>query len=122
MAGKAGTLNLTINQHATFEMWLTWRTKGDPPQPIDNTGFRAIMQFRTQHDAPQIFFEATDQNGMITLQGVNGNIYVKIPAEKTSEMRAIKGVNDLLMRSPTGTIRRVVEGEFLVRPGVSKLV
>lgn len=120
MAGKAGSLNLFVNKHATFECYLTWTTGGDNPTPIDVAGFQALMQVRHSFDSPNVLFEASTTNGLITLPNILGRIVIRISSKQTGEIRFDKALYDLILKAPNGTVRRIVEGEFIVRSGMSQ--
>jgi len=69
----AGTLNIVIEQGATFQKKLTWADDIDFPasgNPIDITGYTARMQLREEKDSPDpAILELTDGNGRITIGG-----------------------------------------------------
>ena len=119
MAGRAGRLNLTINKHASFEHLLTWKESTNGA-PINVAGYQALLQVRGSPDSPNILFEMSTTNGLISLGSTNGRIELRIPAIKTSELRWDKGYYDLLMKSPANMIRRILEGEVTVLSGISR--
>jgi hypothetical protein len=118
MAGQAGTLNLYVNQHATFVCQLTWKA-GNNGQPFNVSGYQALLQARLAEGGNPVF-EASTTNGMIELGTTNGRVVIRIPADKTSDMKFNQANYDLLLQAPNGDIRRIVEGLITVRPGVSR--
>ncbi len=111
----AGTLNIAIEQGATWRRQLTWY---DPPPtgspagtqgPLkDLTGCAAHMQIRDRIGGT-VLVDLTDTAG-ITLGGVAGTIDIVITAAQTRAITGKKGVYDLYVTFPGDDERRVLEG------------
>lgn len=120
----AGTLNIVIEQGATFQKKLTWADDIDFPasgNAIDITGYTARMQLREEKDSPDpAILELTDGNGRITLGGANGEIDLFIDDADTEALTIESGFYDLEVESPAGIVTRLVEGTFQLSTEVTR--
>lgn len=114
-----GILNITINQGASWDLTLTWKT-GDPSTLVNLTGYTARMQIRKKHSAYEIAATLTTQNGKIVLGGALGTIALALTATETSALIAGKYVYDLELVSSSGYVTRLVEGSVRVSPEVTR--
>ena len=121
MAGQAGLFNIEVNQHATYNVRLTWMTTGSTPAPIDTTDHIVVLQVRAEKDSPNVLYQASTGNEKIVCGGASGHITIKIPAEDTSQMRFREAFYDVIIKRPNGDTIRFIEGTFTVRLGVSKI-
>ena len=109
----AGTLDLEIEQGATFTKVLTWKDSEDVP--INLSGFQARMQIRTTEEAADPpALALTTVNGRIALGGIAGTITLLISATDTSAITAGSYVYDLELESGGGTVTRLVKGAVTV--------
>lgn len=120
----ATTVNLTIEQGATFVMSFTWAydDNGVPGAPVDLTGTILRMQIRKGQGAP-VLVEAlnTGPNPMITHGGTNGHVDVRIPATSTDLLGGGRAVYDFEAAWPGGgDVYRVIEGQATVRPNITQ--
>ena len=111
--------NITINQYASYRLYYTWKTGGEVQTPINNTGYKVLMQVRPNVDSPAIF-EATTTKGKFVLGGLSGTVTLTMSDEDTGKLKPVNGIYDILMISPTNFVSRIMEGSFTVRPGVSR--
>jgi len=120
----AGTLNIVIEQGATFQKKLTWADDITFPlagNPIDITGYTARMQLREEKDSPDpAILELTDANGRITIGGANGEIDLFIDDADTETLTIESGFYDLEIESPAGIVTRLVEGTFQLSTEVTR--
>lgn len=114
----APVYDLTIEQGATSEIPLQW--KDAAKCPYDLTGASALLQVRSNPSAPDVLLELSTENGRIDLSKGNGQIVLLFSEVVTRALAFDAAVYDLLVRFPTGVIRRVIEGRFIVSPGVTK--
>lgn len=119
----AGTLNLTIEQGATYRNTLTWKTGATVAAalPVNLTGYTARMQFRATPDDAVIVLSLTDvlsASGQLVLGGVAGTIQIHLTATATAGLSA-GGVYDLELVNGA-EITRVVEGSYGVVPNVTR--
>ncbi|WP_453960819.1 hypothetical protein [Amorphus suaedae] len=76
-------------------------------QPIDITGFTAVLQARDRHGA--LMLDLTTDNGGIAVDGPNGRLFVSGTPAVTSAVTA-PGVYELEMTTGTDEIYRVISG------------
>ena len=120
-----GTLNLTIQQGATFSQQLTWSnpdSTGSAGTPIDLTGCSAELGIATQPgETPAYTINSTTptpNGGILTLGGSAGTIGILIPWEDTVALPS--GVYDLAILMADGvTLNRIITGSITVLPEVT---
>lgn len=85
---------------ASWDCAFTWRQYKDGPV-IDLTGYTAYLQIRTNDRRRQLLVEASSLNGLLTVDGANGEVVANIPGD---EMEIVAGNHavDLKVISPTG--------------------
>lgn len=116
----AGTRNIKIEKGATFIYNLTWKDSNN--SPVDLTDYTARMQVRQKYTSDVKLLDLTTENGGITLGGVAGTIAIVGSATDTAAIadNIKSGVYDLELISPTGTVKRLLEGEVDIRPEVTR--
>src|SRR6186713_331399 len=114
---SAFKLNLTIDQGATFDKTVTWKT-GKPALPVDLTGATARMQIRAKIDSPTVLVSLTTENGGIVLGGATGDVTMRIEAVVTAAITWRAGVYDLEIVFADSTVRRLLAGSVSVSPEV----
>lgn len=116
------TINLCVNQGATFSKVFTWwgqvYLQGQLANgPINITGYTAALQIRPYQLSTTILYDASSN---ITINGPLGQISLSIPASATETFTWWNGVYDLLLTSPDGSYSvRLAQGKVQVSPGVS---
>ena len=124
---SAGTVNITIEQGATFQYVLTWKEydSTNPPtyegDPIDLSGYTARAQIRKRLKSEEVMIELTTENGRITLGGALGTISLFIDAEDTEALNFNSGVWDLEMEV-SGIVKRLVQGTVTLSKEVTRPV
>jgi hypothetical protein len=78
------------------------------------------MQVRATTDSPTIIVSLTTENGRISLGGVAGTIDLLIPATATTGLTPGLYIYDLELVSAGGEVTRIVEGNFKIKPEVTK--
>lgn len=111
-------VQLFINQGSTFNRAFTW--KDENAVAINLTGFSAKMQFRFNVNSKVVLAELSTLNGKIVLGGVLGTIELIIPALETTNFNWTKAIYDLELQSSTGEVFRVISGNVVVSPEVTK--
>lgn len=113
----AATLPLLIEQGATFEHELTI---SDDAGTVVLTGYSARMDIRpcAGHTTALHRLDTSDAGG-IAIDGPAGIVQLRIPATVTRTFGWEKAVYDLLLTSPDGHDRRLIEGPITVKPGVT---
>lgn len=117
LAEKAGILNITIEQGATFNPVLTW--KDENGVVIDLTGYSARMQIRDTVDATSFIAELTDLTGEIVLGGTAGTITFNLSAAATAAFTFDSAVYDLELVNGT-IVNRLLKGEVILSKEVTR--
>jgi len=114
-----GKYNMVCPQGSTFNKELTYSINN---VPVNLTGYTARMQVREKHTSTALQLGLNTENGGILLGGAAGTITIKATATATGALVAKNYVYDLelLYGGPTGTITRIIEGNFIVTPEVTK--
>jgi hypothetical protein len=117
--------DICIFQGATFNQTLFWEV-GDPPSPVNLTGYTAKLQIRSSHKSKVVILELSTSNGGITL-GTSGNyttgaINLAIGASTTAQLSVCddaKPVYDLEMTNG-GIVTRILQGNVIIAPNVTR--
>ena len=112
----AGSYNFTIEQGATFNLLMTWKIDN---VPVNLTGYTARLQARIDVDETETILSLTTGAG-ITLGGAAGTITLDQSAAQTAVIPAGTYIYDLEMVAGTGTVTRLVQGELIVSPEVTR--
>ena len=113
----AGTLDFTIEQGATFNLLLTWKINGTP---VNLTGYTARLAARVDVEDTEVILSLTTSNGGITLGGSAGTISLDQTATQTTLLPAGTYVYDLELIASNSTVTRLVQGELLISPEVTR--
>jgi hypothetical protein len=114
----AGTLDITIEQGATFDLVLTWQVNG---APVNLTSYTARLQARVDIDETDTVLSlTTSAGGGITLGGAAGTITLNRSATQTALLVAGGYIYDLELASGAGVVTRLVEGDLLISPEVTR--
>lgn len=122
---SAGTLDITIEQGATWQHSLTWNEydENNPPTYVgavkDLTGYTARAQIRRKKRSDTFFIELTTENDRIFLGGVLGTIELALSAEETAALDFTTGVWDLELEKD-GIVIRLVEGAVTLSKEVTR--
>lgn len=115
---QAASFDLTIEQGATFRQLFRWQDK--LKNPFDLTGFTAKLMMRQSVASPLTLMVLTTENGGITLGGQTGSITIFIDPSVTSRLRWELAVYDMELYAPNGDVYRLVEGQVIVSPAVTR--
>jgi hypothetical protein len=117
--------DICIFQGATFSQTLYWEV-GNPPAPVNLTGYTAKLQVRSSHKSKVVILELSTSNGRITLgtggDMTTGAINLSISATDTAQLSICddaKPVYDLEMTSGA-TVSRILQGNVIIAPEVTK--
>jgi hypothetical protein len=114
---SAGTLDFTIEQGATFNLVLTWKVN---TVLVNLTGYTARLAARVDVEDSEVILSLTTSNGGITLGGALGTISLDQTATQTALLAAGTYVYDLELAAGSGTVTRLVQGELIVSPEVTR--
>jgi hypothetical protein len=114
----AGIYNITCEQGATFSrsIILQYPDPADPTLetylPWDLSGYTARMQGRRLLTSTSTLFSLTTENGGIDLEpNEDGEIVIQMTAAQTALLTS-DGVYDLELIDASGTVYRVIQGDF----------
>lgn len=107
--------NLVCEQAATFILNFTIKT-GDTAWNL--TGYTATMTVRPFIGSTTTTVSATTENEKIFLGTTNGGVTVALTSEETAGLAAGRYVYDFVLDSGA-TVTRLLEGAFVVTPGVT---
>lgn len=114
----AGFYNITCEQGATFTRILTWKDSNG--LPVNLSGYTARMHVRKDYESQIIVLELTTENGRISIIPNIGRITLSVDDTTTSQLVPSSYVYDLELVSSSGTVTRLVEGAFVVKPEVTR--
>lgn len=112
-----GKYNFVCPQGATFSKQLTWNIDDDP---VDLTGYTARMQVREKYTSTQKILDLTTENGGITLGGDEGTISIDVSASVSATIIPKTYVYDIELVSSGSIVTRLLEGQFVVTPEVTR--
>lgn len=125
----AGNYNMTCQQGSTFTRLieleqpdLTADPTGATFEEFDLTGYTARMQVRRTIDSANFLLSLTTENGGLTInptEGFSNHIYINVSASVTASI-STSGLYDLEIISSTGTVSRILQGEFRLSPEVTR--
>jgi hypothetical protein len=125
---RAGKYDITCEQGTTFIRTLAVLQpdlENDPTgetfEIMDLTGYTARMQVRRTLESTSKLFELTTENGSldVTFQDQSNIIRIYLPSEVTASVDT-SGVYDLELVNQGGEVSRLVEGQFIVVPEVTR--
>jgi len=127
----AGRYLLTIEQGATTDLLLQY--KDSSGSPIDLSGYTASMQIRPSVDSTTTYLSitsvtASDGTGLnftpvsasLTLPRTSGSIGLFISATSSSNLSFTEGVYDIELKSSTGIVTRLLEGNVKLSKEVTR--
>ena len=106
--------NLTINTGTTFSQIFTLES-ADTNSATDLTGFTANAQMRKHPDAIAFTNFSTS-----IINASAGKIRVGLTTSQTAALKPGRHVYDVLITDTSGEVTRVLEGNVLVRQGVTR--
>jgi len=106
---SAGTLDLFVEQGATFSYTLTLNDSAGAP--VNLTGYTARMQMRRSVQSPDILISLTTANGRLVITPLTGVITMTISATDTAALNFQSAVYDLEIESAGGIVTRLIEGK-----------
>lgn len=116
----AQTVNITLEQGATFRMSFTWRegTADNPGAPVNLTGATLRMQIRAAQGSP-VLAQASSGDGL-EHGGVDGTIRIVLPPSKTNLVTAAKAVYDLEAVYSPDDVHRVIQGRVTTKGNITQ--
>lgn len=113
-----GGHRLTIEQGETMSLSVNYTVGGSTVNL--SSGYVARMQGRTTHSSSGTVFNLANGSG-ITLAASDPNIVVTLTATQSAALAAPQaGVYDLELEATGGSTTRLLKGEFVVNPEVTR--
>jgi hypothetical protein len=112
-----GSLDFLMPKGSTFSRTLTWKVSGSA---VNLTNYTARMQARTSHISGTAVLTLTTENGKITLGGAAGTITINLTATETAAITQQSLAYDLELVSAGGVVTRLVEGQIVLTPEVTR--
>ncbi len=89
-------------------------------KPVDLTGCKARMQLRTTYSAETPADDLSTENGRMLIDGPAGTITAKFTHDGTAKLKPGAYVYDVEVETEAGEVLRVVSGEILCTPEVTR--
>ena len=114
-----GIYNIVADQGATLSRVFTWTDSAKNPYNI--TGYTARMHVRPTVESATLTLELTTENSRIALGGALGTVTITVSAATMAGIAEGLYAYDLELVAPgSGVVRRLVQGNFVVRPEVTR--
>lgn len=113
----AGKLDLVIEQGADFTRTLTFTDSGGTA--INITGYTFRMQGRVNKSSTSTIFNYGTAQFTVT-GGTAGIVALSVPGTVTAAYDFDTGVYDLEWVTPTGAIKRILEGNIILSREVTR--
>lgn len=114
----AKTYELLIDQGSTLEVLFT--LKDEAGTALNLTGYEVRMQVRTSYTATTTVLNLSTLLGTIVLVPLEGKITIKASATVTAALLPKKYVYDIEIVSATGFVTRIIQGNVVVSPEVTR--
>ena len=115
---SATNYNTTIDQGANWFINFTY--EDSTGTPINLTGYTAALQVRSDASSPTAVLSLSSPSSGITITGATGLVAVTASAAQTGAIDAGTYVYDLEITSSTGVVTRLVQGQIVVSPQVTR--
>lgn len=120
IADTPGRYNLTIIKGGDLDR--TWTVRDTAGALVNLTGYTARMMVRSPNHDGAVVISLTDggaANG-ITLGGSAGTVRIQRTAAMTSAYTFLRGVFDIEVVDAGGLVTRILEGDVLASPEVTR--
>lgn len=115
----AANYNLTIEQGATWSQVIQYQNSTGGNIPLSNHTIR--MQARTSPSSNVTILDLSTVSGNITVISIaNGTFALQLEAAQTTNLTAGSYVYDLEIVKPDTTVDRVLAGNLIVTPEVTR--
>jgi hypothetical protein len=112
-----GKINFLCPQGATFQKTVTIKID---ETPLNLTGYSSRLQVRENYYSASTIVNLLSSGSGLTISGSAGVIDILIADEVTKNFTAGTFVYDLEIESLNGTVDRVLEGNFIITPEVTR--
>lgn len=117
---SAANYDITCEQGATFSRKFTVKDNSTPPVARDLSTYSGRMQVRPDVDSSTTLLDLISTGGSpaITLNS-SGEIEITVSATATAALSQ-GGVYDLEIESGSGTVERVIQGNFILDKEITR--
>jgi len=112
-----GQVNFLCPQGSTFRRTITY-TIDDIP--VDLSGYSSRLQVRQNYYSTDTILDIATSSSAITLGGSAGTVSILVDADTTAEFPPGTWLYDLEVESSGGVVDRLIEGNFVVTPEVTR--
>lgn len=109
--------NTTIDQGADWYLTVTYENPNGTA--INITNYTAALQIRSLPSDPTTVLSLSTGSG-ITITGATGTVEVRATAAQTGAIDEGTYYYDLEITAPTGVVTRLVQGQVVVSPEVTR--
>ena len=109
--------NTTIDQGADWYLTVTYENPNGTA--INITNYTAALQIRSLPSDPTTVLSLSTGSG-ITITGATGTVAVRATAAQTGAIDEGTYYYDLEITAPTGVVTRLVQGQVVVSPEVTR--
>lgn len=109
-------VDLCLPQGQSWDTSILWEADGDP---VDLTNFIARMMLRTTADAASPTVSLSTATSTLTALS-NGTINLNYSAISSAAVTAATYLYDLELESPSGNVRRLMEGRAVVSREITR--
>ena len=115
---SATNYNTTIDQGANWFINFTY--EDSTGVPINLSGYSAALQVRSEPSTATAVLSLSTPSSGITITGATGLVAVTASAAQTGAIDAGNYVYDLEITSGAGVVTRLVQGQIIVSPQVTR--
>lgn len=121
----AATLDITLEQGATFSKTITVYDDASPPVPINLTGYQVRAQIRKKPKSDDIIatfdteIDEDPETGRITWS-LAATVSDEINVDRTSTFDPLEYFYDLELEAPSGFVTRLLQGYAYIVPNVTR--
>jgi hypothetical protein len=112
-----GKVNFLCPQGSTFRKRLTYKID---ETPVDLTGYSSRLQVRQNYYSTDKILDITSSSSAIIMGASAGTIDILVDDAITTAFPYGDWVYDLEIESGNGTVDRLIEGNFIVTPEVTR--
>lgn len=114
----AARYDLKVDQGSDAKLRFVFKHQGNP---LDFTGFTAVMQICFGTYMADAADTLTSENGRLVMEQKEGKIQILFPSQVTELYQPGTYFYDLEIESPDGEVTRLLEGEIQIVPEVTRL-
>lgn len=116
---KTKVVKLFIPQGATYRREFVYKDK-TTRAALDLTGYTARCQFRASASDATVLYDATTANGKMEIDGATGTVALLVSPTDSDGWTFTSAVYDIELVSPTAEVTRLVQGQVVVDPNVTR--